>query len=181
MRKLDYQKAIFNLAPPPIRQATRLGGYNEADYNAWVWNDPRGKPSWTTIEEEACRMVRNEIADELNAVTDARIRYGFVYNAQRVRLCPEDQFNFKSGCETAKNYPTYLPLPTQVKVWRTEHAEPVLLTIDTIEDFEVFYFGGLEHVQLMLGEGFALKTALKDMTAIELRQYKDARAVPSAG
>ncbi len=174
MRKLDYENAILDIVPLPIRNKGIPESFTEEGWNGWIWTDPRPKPTWDEIINKATNLLKKIVTNEIDTVTEQIIIYGFVYNSQRVRLNDRDQF-FINGADRMREDITY---PKEFKVWSGENGEPIKISFDNSTDLHNFYLSCFNFIDTTLSNGFILKDSINTMDKDEVISFTDNRSLP---
>jgi hypothetical protein len=172
MRKLDIYKAVTNLMSNiTSKPQGPLTGLTQEKYENWSWNNPENKPPWSEVTQEAERLLRNTIANEIDEKTDELIEYGWTYNSQKVRLKLSDQTNI---FQAYTNY-SLLTFPFSMKVWSDDDGAPIMMVFNSSAELEQFYQEGFVYVHGILNSGFQLKESLKNLSGDSLINFIDNR------
>lgn len=132
-------------------------GYGEENGNGY--NYRHRFDHMPSVEE-----LRSVIEEHINKLTQDSILTGYVWNGKTVWLSNENQQNYTNDFLT-KN------LPVKVRVYGNE-SDTVgeVVSIESLEELDVFYQGMVRHVRECLENGWAEKDSL-DYEA--LSQYEE--------
>lgn len=115
-----------------------------------------------------CRKVYDHkpTADELkaditalvNGNVDEKIRTGYEWNGKPVYLSSENQFNYKSVYDLAKQDSSVLPI--KFKMGEDAEGNVVYHTFTTIDELSDFYLGAIKYINQCLNEGWTEKDGI---------------------
>ena len=125
-------------------------GYGTDGVSGWTYRERfTRKP---TMEE-----IKEIIIAQINRNVEEKILCGLVWKDMPIWLSTENQFNYKSAYDCARDTAGQ-SLPVKFKFGTDE--EPVYYTFTTFEELQEFYMTSLQFVQQVLDEGWAEKDGL---------------------
>ena len=125
-------------------------GYGTDGVSGWTYRERfTRKP---TMEE-----IKEIIIAQINRNVEEKILCGLVWKDMPIWLSTENQFNYKSAYDCARDTAGQ-SLPVKFKFGTDK--EPVYYTFTTFEELQEFYMTSLQFVQQVLDEGWAEKDGL---------------------
>ena len=125
-------------------------GYGTDGVSGWTYRERfTHKP---TMEE-----IKEIIIAQINRNVEEKILCGLVWKDMPIWLSTENQFNYKSAYDCARDTAGQ-SLPVKFKFGTDK--EPVYYTFTTFEELQEFYMTSLQFVQQVLDEGWAEKDGL---------------------
>lgn len=104
-------------------------------------------------------QVKEAVVRDINAQTDEKIQFGFVWNGKPVWLSSENQFNFKAAYDLAIQTQGQ-SLPIKFKLGEDKEGKPIYHIFEEITEFTDFYTKALTFINQCLNEGWKLKDSI---------------------
>ncbi len=128
-------------------KATLIYGYGEEDGQGY---DLRHTFNHIPTKAE----VRDILYAHINAETDLAILTGHTFEGRQVWLSSENQFNYKSSYDLAKDKGSLI-LPITVKLGNDD--APFYRIFETFDEYESFFLGAFAYIQRTLAAGWDRK------------------------
>lgn len=102
------------------------------------------------------REIKQDIGELINKETDAKILTGFTWNGKPVYLSAENQMNFKTAYDIARDT-AGASLPVKFKLGEDADGAPVYHTFTKLEPLADFVMKAMSFVVTTLNEGWVKK------------------------